>query len=30
MLLEQEAVAWIEKPYEAGEIAQKINNALSR
>jgi two-component system, cell cycle sensor histidine kinase and response regulator CckA len=30
MLLEQEAVEWIEKPYEAAEIALKINNALSQ
>lgn len=30
MLLEQEVVEWVEKPYEAGEMAQKINNALNR
>jgi signal transduction histidine kinase/CheY-like chemotaxis protein len=29
-LLEQGAVEWVQKPYEVGEIARKISNALSR
>ena len=30
MLLEQEAVEWVQKPYEVGEIARKIGNTLIR
>ncbi len=29
-LLEQEAVAWVQKPYEVGEIVRKIEAALAR
>lgn len=29
-LLEQEAVAWVQKPYEVGEIVRKIEEALAR